>query len=624
MDSTTASSDSISGLGRIVRHLRKNSLLYIFFFIIFFKLLWFAGLSIDQLHLVPKLGNAFYMIFAQYLFRPVFYFCPVIVFLSFSFLFKNRGRNVFFLVVDVIFSALILVDIWYLRGFNAMPSPHLLQQGSNLDNLAGSIFPVIHLVDLLFVIDFPFIIFLRLFKKPEEPVVTASIRKFALFAGISLFFIVTIMPVVRLVEHIFSLDPISPVVDKWDPMRTVNNLSPIGFHIVNTYTFLKENKTLKYTPKDRLMIESWYKENRVDLPDNRFAGIAKGMNLIVIQVESLEAFPLRHKIGGQEITPVLNRLLAHALYFTNFYEQVANGMSSDADLMLNTSTYPILDGGTFFRYPFTSYNSLPKILSGKGYFTSVYHPDNGSFWNWLPALRSIGFESCIDASHYNLNDSFNLGISDDSMLKQVEGMIIRQKRPFYTFIVTLSSHTPFVLPERLKKLKFSEKQNGNPLGRYFHVIHYTDEAIGSFLEKLRTDGLLENTIIVIYGDHEGIHRYFPKEVGAFTPRESWFQTNSRKLPLIIYNPKFKSETLQVIGGQIDLFPTIAYLLGIKKKEFEDTIMGRNLLNTRRSFVLFRDGRYLGDSSDKIWVGHVQEGAKIGDMVIRGNFWKNLP
>lgn len=374
----------ISHSSRIVEHLRKNIYLYLFFILILLKLICFAGFSIDQLHLVPQLGKAFYMVFAEYVFRPIFYCCIVLGFLSFSFLFKGRGRGWFLVLVNLFFSWLLLVDIWYLRGFNAMPSLHLLQQGSNLDNLSGSIFPLIHWIDLLFVIDLPILFFLLLRKSKNLKSIEASTRHFVILFVSCLILIFSVMPLVRLWERIFHLDPISPIIDRWEPRITRHNLSPIGYHIVTAYSFFMENKTLKYSTEDLAGIKSWYAENREDLPNNRFAGIAEGMNLIVIQVESLEAFPLQHKINGQEVTPVLNGLLKHAFYFTNFYEQVGNGMSSDGDLMLNTSIYPVTEGATFFRYPFTTYNTFPKVLRKMGYFTSVYHPDNGSFWNWLP------------------------------------------------------------------------------------------------------------------------------------------------------------------------------------------------------------------------------------------------
>ncbi len=107
--------------------------------------------------------------------------------------------------------------------------------------------------------------------------------------------------------------------------------------------------------------------------------MAKGKNLIYIQVESLENFVIGKTVNGKEITPNLNKLVQKSLYFPNTFEQVNEGTSSDADLMVNTSMLPLRQGSTFFRYPNTNYNSLPNLLEGEGYATSAIHPDKGSF-----------------------------------------------------------------------------------------------------------------------------------------------------------------------------------------------------------------------------------------------------
>lgn len=87
--------------------------------------------------------------------------------------------------------------------------------------------------------------------------------------------------------------------------------------------------TLSYQDKEE--IKEWYDKNIENLPDNQYAGMVKGKNLLVIQVESLENFVINQKIQGQEITPNLNRLLKNSLYFDNYHENVNNGISPDSD-----------------------------------------------------------------------------------------------------------------------------------------------------------------------------------------------------------------------------------------------------------------------------------------------------
>ena len=255
----------------------------------------------------------------------------------------------------------------------------------------------------------------------------------------------------------------------WCTNQTMSNLSPLGYHSYDIYNFYKNNQDNKLSPEEKQTINNWFAQNQEILPPNKFKGIFKGQNLIMVQVESLEHQVINQKVNGQEITPTLNKLLANSIYFSNFYEQVNNGSSSDSDLLANTSVYPVRTGATFFRFPDNTYNSLPKMLRGLGYNTLAIHPDKGSYWNWMPALKAIGFEKTIDEAQFNTEEKIGLGISDGSYFKQIAPIILEQKQPFYDFLVTLTSHNPFDLPKEYRSLSLSDDLNQTKLGGYFRV-----------------------------------------------------------------------------------------------------------------------------------------------------------
>lgn len=343
--------------------------------------------------------------------------------------------------------------------------------------------------------------------------------------------------------------------------------------------------------------------------------------MIVIQVESLENFVINKKVEGQEITPVLNKLLSNGIYFSNFHEQVNQGNSSDADLLMNTSMYPLRNGVTFCSYTNTKYKSLPKVLKNYGYFSSAFHPDIAYFWNWFPALKSMEFDECYDTKYYkNTESTPGMGISDGCYLRQVEEIIKKQKGPFYSFVVTHTSHSPFLLQDNLKGLNFEKSLDDSPVGKYMQAIHYTDEQIGNFLDLLEKDGILQNSVVAIYGDHEGLHKYFPESISSVEASEKSSFTNEKRIPLIIYNKEIKGKELKTFGGQIDTYPTLAYLLGIDEKFYEDGVMGRNLLNTKKDFAILKNGKVVGNASeaDK---KHAVDGLNISDMIIRSDYLK---
>jgi lipoteichoic acid synthase len=408
----------------------------------------------------------------------------------------------------------------------------------------------------------------------------------------------------------------------WAPNQTISNLSPIGYHIYDIYNFTQDCKPLELTAKDKKDINSWFESKKENIPDNEYKGMFKGKNLIIIQVESLENFVIGQKINGQEITPNLNKLLGNSLYFPDYYEQVYNGTSSDADLMTNTSIYPVRRGSTFFRYPGNKYNSLPKLMQGIGYSTLAVHPDNASYWNWMPALKSIGFQRCIDASYFDQSETIGMGISDGSYLRQVEPLAEKQKQPFYMFLVTLTSHAPFNLPQQYRELKLDPALDKTKLGGYFQSMHYTDKQLGIFIDKLQKSGVLNNTAIALYGDHCGIHKFYQQEVNQIQPSQSWWLDNHHHIPLIIYQKNLKGKTVSTIGGEIDLMPTISYLMGIDESKYADTTMGRNLLKTNKNFAVLADGKYVGTAASSKEKNSSIQGLEIANKIIESNYFKN--
>lgn len=547
------------------------------------------------------------------------YLCFITIFLSFSFLLKNKGKLLYFLIVNILFTFLIISDLWYFRGFNSFITLHILSQTSNLNNLSSDIFSMMRTIDIIFIIDFFVLI----------PLSIVLRNNYAKQKRLPSFFILMLLLSIGYLgfDH-YKVD----IVEKgqktilfricWTPTQTMANLSPIGYHIYDAYNYIEDNKSYKLSAIEKKNIETWFNNNKESLPDNQYKGLFKGKNLILVQVESLENFVINQKINNQEITPNLNKLLKNSFYFNNYYEQVYNGTTSDAELMTNTSIYPVRRGSTFFRFPNNSYNSLPKLMQGIGYSTIALHPDKGSYWNWMPALTSIGFQKAVDETSYKLDESIGLGLSDGSFLRQAEPIIAKQKQPFYSFMITLSSHGPFDIPKQYRELNLDSKLDETKLGGYFQSIHYTDKHIGIFLDNLQKDGLLDNSVVVIYGDHTGIHKYYEDEVSKIEPQETWWQNNNMRVPLIIYEKGMEGKTLSNYGGQVDLLPSLAYLMGADTKSLEKTAIGKNLFNTNKSFAVLADGKYVGVSASEKEKDAAIQGIDIADKIIRSNYFKD--
>lgn len=597
-----------------LKDLGKDKLFHFVFACILIKCILFIGLIPVNTASHFDFSRAFYGV------PPILvYFAFIMLFLCFAFIFKNRARLWFYFFMDLFITVFLIGDLWYFRGFSSFLSPHLLKETSNLDNLSGSVFSMLHGVDFLFIIDLVFLLFIIIRNRKMYTNVRRNVFLFLFTFAISVCYLGYAHYKIDVLHMGYENQMVFRT--SWAPNQTVSNLTPLGYHIFDTYNFIKESKQYVLNSSEKSEIKSWLSKNKEVLSDNKYKGMYKGKNLLVIQVESLENFVINQKVNGQEITPNINKLLNHGMYFDNFYEQVYNGTSSDADLMTNTSVFPTRSGSTFFRFPYNTYNSLPKILKSYSYNTTAIHPDKGSYWNWMPALTSIGFSKCIDSSKLVDDENIGLGLSDASYLRQIEPIIAKQKQPFYTFFVTLTSHAPFDLPNKYRELDLSSTLNSSKLGGYFQSIHYTDKYLGKFLDTLDKDGILDNTVVVLYGDHCGVHKYYQDEVEKVKPSENWWINNNTKIPLIIYQKNSNPETIHTSGGQIDTMPTICYLLGVDPNKYANTTIGRNLLNTNKDFAVLANKQYVGKEVSQSEKDFEIKAIDISNNILKGNYFK---
>ncbi len=609
-------------LSKFKESLNKNSLIRLCFYIftliaIVLKGALFLGFSLNQNLYALNFGLGYRQ--ASYFIN--YYIAFAAIFVSICFLFKNKGKFFSLIIVDLFITLITVMDIWYFRGFQTVPSLMLLKQTANLDNLGDSIFSMASPYDLLFFVDFiiliiAFIIFRKSFKNCKSN-----------WKGTLIVLLVSICYIgyVPFNINILKRENVrnSYLFSNYDPTNTVEYFSPIGYHIFDIYNVYKNSKPYKMTDEDEAKIKEYYDFKNENLPDNEFKGMFKGKNLLVIQVESLEDFVINQKVDGQEITPNINKLLNNSIYFPNIFDQVNEGTSSDSDLMVNTSMLPLRQGSTFFRNPATTYNSLPNILEKDGYSTIAIHSDKGSFWNYAQGLNGIGFDKFVDYYSFDRDENIGLGLSDGSYFRQIEPMIKELKQPFYAFTVTLTSHGPFDLPKEYRELKLNPELDDNVLGGYFQSIHYTDAKIGMFIEALKKDGLLDNTVIAIEGDHTGPHKYYNSKIESLSNPESWWLDNgNHTVPLIIYNPSIKAPVKDdVYGGQIDIMPTLLYLLGVDNNVYQNTALGRNLLNTKRSYAVLTDKTIKGELTDKE-KEIIGNSLDLSDKMIRADYFKD--
>lgn len=329
-----------------------------------------------------------------------------------------------------------------------------------------------------------------------------------------------------------------------------------------------------------------YIQSITDLGDGNY-GIAGNRNLIMIQVEALQSFPVGMVYEGQQVTPVLDSLMSEDCYnFPNHYYQVGGGNTCDAEFTVLNSLYAPEDDAAYIKYEKNSYRGLPYILKEHGYSGAyAYHGYKGDFWNRENAYPYQGFDSFDSMKDYTIDESFNLGLSDRSFFAQTVEKMKTLRQPYFAFLITLSSHYPYTVPDEFKTLVLNEKDEGTMIGDYLQSIRYFDTCLGEFLDELKSAGMYDNSVFVIYGDHYGIQS---TDYSCYARMSEllgcgYYEEYIFKVPFLISIPGCgKCVTVGKVNGHADVLPTLLYLMGIGNDG--SAMFGQNLFSEEDNYV----------------------------------------
>lgn len=300
-------------------------------------------------------------------------------------------------------------------------------------------------------------------------------------------------------------------------------------------------------------------------------GTAKGKNLIIIQMESMQNFLIGLNVEGQEITPNMNKLVKENSYFKHFYQQVGQGNTSDAEFVVNTSLYIPPRGAATQMYAGKELPSLPKLLKAQGYDTSTYHTNVVEFWNRGELYKALGFDRYYDADFFGTEDTVFFGASDNTLYKKTAdelSSLDAKENPFYAHIISMTAHHPYTMPAEKQLITVPERYQNTLVGDYLIAQNYADHELGLFIEDLKARGIWDDSLIVLYGDHLGLPIYsldrHEKDLMAEIYSREYTYTDMINIPLVVINPgsDAKPATYDQLGGQVDVLPTIANLLGL--------------------------------------------------------------
>lgn len=514
--------------------------------------------------------------------------------------FKGRKSYWIIVIIDFLLTLWLFSNILYYREFSNFLSFSIIKTlGSTSDNLGKSIVGITLASDFLAFLDIGIIIALLATK-----VIRIDVRPLRL----KLLSLIELLAVC-----LMGLDLMMAQKDRSGLLtRTFDNNYIVKYLGINEYALYDGYKTAQTSAQmananvsDLKSVQKYLKATYVK-PNKSYTGVAKGKNVLIIHLESFQQFLIGYKWKGKAVTPNLNKIF-HAkdtISFDNFFNQVGQGKTSDAEMMLENSLYGLQSGSAMSSYGTSNtFESAPAILhQSGGYTTGVMHGGEGSFWNRNNAYKSFGYQYFMPLSYYQNKPGYYIGygLKDKLFFKQSIKYIERLPQPFYLKMITVTNHYPYQLDKANQSIDKTDTGDETVDG-YVQTAHYLDQAIGELMAWMKKTGLDKNTLLVFYGDHYGIsgnHHKASAELLGKDEFNDFDNLNFQRVPLMFHMKGLKGKIDHTYGGEIDVLPTLLNLLGISDK---NTIQfGHDLLSKNApQIVAQRNGDFITPEYAKV-------------------------
>ena len=554
----------------------------------------------------------------------------VIIIGSFGYFLKPKHRFLYYMIFNIFLTAICMINSVYYTYYTSFASISMLSLTQYVGEVGDAVTEnVIQLKDLIYIIG-PVVMFVinRKLKKQNyyKRIEVRSERKKKAFttlitgACVAGVFLLTLTPT-----------DISRLLKQWNKEYIVQCFGIYVYQGNDVISTIQPtiNSMFGYDKANKNFIE--YFEGKENVQTNEYTNIFEGKNVLVIHAESMQTNAMYLTFNGQEVTPNLNKLAREGMFFSNYYSQVSVGTSSDAELTFNTSLMPTKSGTAFVSYPDRTYISTPSLLKEKGYYTFSMHANNGDFWNRRVMHNSLGYKKFYSKADYKITDEniIGLGLNDHEFFTQsVEKLkkIDSKHDNWYGLMIMLSNHTPFSDTDKYGEFDVDIKETitnpdgtreevsypyleGTKLGNYYKSYHYADSALGHLIDELDNAGLLEDTVLVIYGDHDAriskkeynYQNNYDKEEDDLLDKddENYVEYDSyqyelgRKVPFIIWTKDMKGTKLNQeitnVMGMYDAMPTLGNMLGF----YNEYALGHDIFNIKdKNIVVFPNGNWV--------------------------------
>ena len=507
-------------------------------------------------------------------------------------LLTNRARVIASIIVDLLISLILFGDNVYYRYSNNVLSVSQITNLQYGDEIAGTIPELLKLSHILYFVDIILLIILVIHTKIEKRKIGSRAK---LILRIVTFVVIVIGCIFVKKNYI---DIASEKVYNKD--QQIREATIFGYHIYDFENALNIKKKVKYKNYDEMIkayneLKSEY-ETEYGETEKNLKGILEGKNVIVLQLESVQEFVLNKQINNTPITPNLNKFLAENIEISNMYMQ-SYSTTADSEHSTLTSLYPMENGMAFSKHYTNTYDDIFKIFKNANYHTSYVHGNDAYFWNRGNVYSRMAVDDIELKDKFDDTEYINGYLSDEIIYNQTIEKMKNYEKPFFSFIVSASSHTPFELEGLQDESKVTVdvgKYKDTYFGNYIEAVNYADYAFGVFIEKLKAEGLYDNTAIILYGDHNGLPMYDENMKDFLSYLDSDITDVDLKLNYArvlrgMKIPGIKSLKIEKPVSKVDIKPTLAYLCNIE----DGFSLGTNMFN-KKDFVILNNQRIITD------------------------------
>ena len=358
-------------------------------------------------------------------------------------------------------------------------------------------------------------------------------------------------------------------------------------------TYIDFDKLIKNEEDNTIKEMHKYFSSQEASKKNKYTGMFKDKNLIVLVGESFSSLAIR-----EDLTPNLYKLYKEGFQFDNFYTPIFPVSTADGEYITDTSLIPKEGVWSFLR---VAGNYMPysyaNVFKKQGYSSNAYHNHTATYYERDKYIETMGYNSylAVGTGLEDRMDTSNWPNSDYEMVKTTVDDYINNEK-FMAYYMTVSGHMNYTKLgsamvyknwEQVKDLPYSNKAKG-----YLAANIELDKAVGELLSRLEQAGKLEDTVIVISGDHYpyGLTLGEINELSTFE-RDDKFE--KFRMPFLIWSGSMKGPIkVEKIGSSLDVLPTVLNLFGA---EFDSRLlMGRDILSDSDPIVIFSDRSFITD------------------------------